>query len=104
MHINEVYEHAPILPYQPEEACPLSGCTKTVTKCVDIAARVVMSPTAVLGPTAVACQGGPTVTCVVNSSGTSGTITLTQRVCVTLPVQYGVSVTGGESTIACAGV
>lgn len=103
LHINEAYEHEPILPYQGEESCPLNnGCTKTTTQCVDVAARVVLTPTADLGPAVVTCQGNPTVTCVTAPSGTSCTITLTQRICTSIPVRYGVKASDPTSAIACA--
>lgn len=38
MRINEAYEHEPILPYQSEESCPLNGCNKVSTQCVDVTA------------------------------------------------------------------
>ena len=49
MRINEAYEHEPILPYQSEESCPLNGCNKVSTQCVDVTASVILSPTAVMG-------------------------------------------------------
>ena len=44
MRINEAYEHEPILPYQSEESCPLNGCNKVSTQCVDVTASVILSP------------------------------------------------------------
>lgn len=102
MRINEAYEHDPILPYQTEESCPVSGCNKVGTQCVDIAAALTLSPTASVGTVTVACQGAPAITCVTNAEGTSCTVTLTQQVCVSVPVRYGVTMTAGEPTIACA--
>lgn len=98
MRINEAYEHEAILPC-PGEDC---GCNKIVTQSVDIAAPVTLLPTACLGTVTVACQGVPVVSCTADPCGTSSTITVTQRVCVTIPVRYDVSMSTGEPTIACA--
>ena len=95
MRINEAYEHEPILPYQSEESCPLNGCNKVSTQCVDVTASVILSPTAVMG--------SPTVTCTTDAAGTSCEVIMTQQVCVSIPVQYKVELTPGQSAIACAG-
>ena len=89
MRINEAYEHEPILPYQSEESCPLNGCNKVSTQCVDVTASVILSPTAVMGSPTVTCQGNPTITCATNADGTMCTVTMTQKVCVSIPVRYG---------------
>lgn len=102
MRINEAYEHEAILPHQPEESGLPHACNKIVTQCVDVTAPVVLQPTASLGTVAVSCQGAPTVTCCTDSSGTCCTVTLTQQVCVTIPVRYGVSMSSGEPVISCA--
>ena len=102
MRISEAYEHEPILPYQPEDSCPTGGCSKVSTQCVNVAAPVVLSPTAVMGTPTVTCQGGPSVTCTTNECGSSCTVVLTQQVCVSIPVRYGVTLTTGEPSIACA--
>lgn len=102
LHITETYEHEPILPYQGEDSCPLTGCGRLPTQCVDVAAHTVLTPVAEIGTAVVTCQGTPSVTCVTASSGTSCTVTLTQRVCATIPVRYSVTVTPEDPTIACA--
>ena len=81
MRISEAYEHEPILPYQPEESCPVNGCNKVSTQCVDVTAPVILVPTAVMG---------------------SPTVTLTQQVCVSIPVRYGVTISTCDPTISCA--
>ena len=50
----------------------------------------------------VTCQGSPSVTCVTSSDKTHCTVTLTQQVCVSIPVCYGVTMSTGDPTIACA--
>lgn len=101
MRINEAYEHEPLLSRQ-EECCPVSGCNKVGTQCVDVSAPLTLAPTAAVGTVAVSCQGSPSITCVANAEGTSCTVTVTQRVCVSIPIRYGVTTTTGEPTISCA--
>ena len=101
MRINEAYEHEPILPYQSEDSCPVNGCNKVSTQCVDVTATVLLSPTAVMGTPPVTCQGSPTVTCTTNADGTMCTVTLTQKVCVSIPVCYGPTVSTCDPTISC---
>jgi len=105
LRINEAYEHEAILPRQTEESGlsnTCNTCNKIVTQCVDVAAPVLLQPTASLGTVTASCQGAPTVTCTTDPAGTCCTVTLTQQVCVTMPVRYGVSMSAGEPTIACA--
>ena len=103
LRINEIYEHETIRPCQAEEtSCPISGCNKVSTQCVDVSAPVVLSPTATLGSPTVTCQGSPSVTCVTSTDKTHCTVTLTQQVCVSIPVCYGVTMATGDATITCA--
>ena len=102
MRISEAYEHEPILPYQAEDSCPVGGCNKTGTQCVDIAAPFTLTPTAAVGAVSITCQGSPSITCVSDACGSSCTVTMTQQVCVSVPIRYGVSLTTGEPTITCA--
>lgn len=102
MHISEAYEHEPILPYQPEDACPISSCNKNASQCVNVSAPVTLTPTAVVGNIGVACQGAPEVTCVTNHEGESVTVNVTQKICVTIPIRFGVEKADGDPRIACA--
>ncbi len=102
LRINEAYEHEPILPYQSEENCPQTGCNKTATQCVDVAAVATLAPAAVFGTPTFTCQGSPSTVCVTNEEGTLCTVTFTQRVCMSIPIRYSVTMTPGESSIACA--
>lgn len=102
MRISEAYEHEPILAYQGEETCPANGCGRVGTQCVNISAPMTLTPTAAVGTVSVTCQGTPSITCVANADGTSCTLTLTQQVCVSVPVRYGVAMAAGEATIGCA--
>lgn len=105
MRINEAYEHEPLLSCTLEES-PAGGCEKcekTGVQCVDIAAPLTVEPTAVMGTVAVSCQGSPSVCCVTEPDGRSCTVTVTQQVCVSVPLRYGVTVTAKDPTITCAG-
>lgn len=102
MRINEAYEHDTILPYQGEETHAGGGCNKVGTQCVDVTAALTLVPSASVGTVSVTCQGTPTITCVTAPDGTSCTITMTQQVCVSVPVRYGVTMCPAEPTIACA--
>ena len=103
MRINEAYEHDSILPCQGEER-PGNGsnCSKITTQCVDVTAPVILTPTASVGTVTVSCQGVPTVCCETDPSGSCCTITLTQQICVSMPVRYGVSMSTSDPTISCA--
>ena len=79
LHISEAYEHEPILPYQPEDSCPVNSCNKTAAQCVEVTAPVTLTPTAVVGSISVACQGAPDVDCVTNDGGISCTLTIHRR-------------------------
>lgn len=105
MRINEAYEHEPLLSCSLEEtpAGECGKCEKTGVQCVDIAAPLTVEPTAAVGAAAVSCQGSPSVCCVTEPDGRSCTVTVTQQVCISVPIRYGVTLTAGSPTIACAG-
>ena len=44
----------------------------------------------------------PVVSCTTDPCGTTSTITVTQRVCVTIPVRYDVGLSTCDPTISCA--
>ena len=103
MHINEAYERTPILPYVEDQAsCPVTGCAKIATQCVNVSEPVILTPVATVGTVTTTCAGTPTVTCVTNASGTACTVTITQRVCASIPVNFSVGHTSGDTTISCA--
>jgi len=80
-----------------------AGCTgRTATQCVDISQPVILTPTASLGTVVTSCPGSPVVTCETNADGTSCTVTLTQRVCVSIPVNFGITADTEAPSIACA--
>ena len=84
-------------------SCPTSGCDRTVVQCVDISAPVTLSPNTSIGTPHRHLQGMPAVTCTTDATGTSCEVVMTQQVCVSIPVQYKVELTPGQSAIACAG-
>lgn len=102
MRISEAYEHEPILAYSGEDCCPVSGCGRIGTQCVNVSAAMTMTPVAAVGTIAVTCQGLPTIACVPAEDGSFCTLTMTQQVCVSVPIRYGVTLTSGETTIGCA--
>lgn len=102
MHISEAYEHDPLRPYQGENACPLSGCDKVGTQCMDVTAPLTFTPTTVVGTISVSCQGSPEISCVTDETGSTCVVTMTQRVCVSVPIRYGVTMTCDDPTIRCA--
>ena len=82
---------------------PSASCIgKAGTQCVDISQPVVLTPTTSLGTVVSSCPGMPTITCVTAPDGVSCTLTLTQRVCISIPVSYGVEIAPGAPVIACA--
>lgn len=82
---------------------PSTGCIgKSGTQCVDISQPIVLTPTASLGTVVSSCPGTPTVTCVTAADGTACTVTLTQRLCISIPISYGVEIAPGDPSIVCA--
>ena len=43
-----------------------------------------------------------TFTCATNADGTMCTVTMTQKVCVSIPVRYGTTISTCDPTITCA--
>lgn len=105
MRINEAYEHEPLLSGKAaeggQEGC--CGCERTGRQCVDVTASVEVTPKVQTGPLNTCCKGEPVVDCVTSPDGSHCTVTFTQRLCFALPLRYGVDITPGDPTIACAG-
>lgn len=103
MRINEAYEHEPILPYQGEERCPPDqGCNRNGEQCVDVAALLTMFPVTEVGPATVTCHGAPCTVCRTSPDGSKCEVTITQKLCVSVPIHYSVEVDPGTPTIACS--
>lgn len=96
--MNEVYRRDT----EDSGRCACS-CSKSGTQCVDIREPVILAPAVTVGSVTTVCQGSPVVVCETSDDGTYCTVTLTQKVCVTVPVQYGVTVSKGEASISCSG-
>lgn len=88
-------------PQQAEsEACPATAYQE-----VDVCVPVTITPYATVGNATVTCCGAPTVT---QGNGTcEGVVggqcsfTVSQRMCVALPVTFGANTQAGEYTVAC---
>ena len=70
---------------------------------MDVAQELTLTPTAAVGTAVVTCQGTPKVRCETAEDGKTCIVTVTQRVCVSVPIRFGVTVEHGDTTIACAG-
>ena len=91
-----------MLAYQGEETCSGNGSSRVGSQCVNISAPMTLQPAVEVGTVSVTYQGVPVIACVTNGDGTSCTVTMTQQVCVSIPVRYGVTMTTGEAAIGCA--
>ena len=94
--MNETFE-------QETEALQVRDCDRTAIQCVNVSSAVTMEPSTSLGTVVVTCRGVPEVVCETNEEGTSCVVTMTQQLCVSMPVRYSVELTTNDSTIACAG-
>lgn len=101
LKINEAYEHEPLRSPDEESSCHC-GCQRQGEQCVDVSVPLVLTPTSGVGPVTTVCRGQPTAVCVTAPDGSSCTVTFTQKVCIFMPLRFGVSVTEGDATIACA--
>ena len=90
------------LSYQKLCACRPDSCSKSASQCVSVSLPIEVSPAATLGEITTSCQGTPTVTCQTDASRNLCVLTVTQQVCLSIPVCYGVSTTAGAAEIACA--
>ena len=80
----------------------MNGCGRVATQCVDVNAQLLLTPTATVGTATISCQGTPRITCETNDDGTCCTVNVTQQICVSVPISYGVNMTACEPTIDCA--
>jgi hypothetical protein len=70
---------------------------------VEVSKQVRLDPSNTLGTAVITCQGNPTVSCETDASGFSCTVTVTQQICVSIPVTYGINIVEGDDLIACGG-
>lgn len=85
---------------QQENSCPTTAYQE-----VDVCVPVTITPYATVGDTAVTCCGTPTITqgtatCAGTAGGTCS-FTLTQRVCVAVPVIFGAEAAVGAYSVSC---
>ena len=106
MRINEVYEHEPLIPYQGADLHPpATGCDKTARQCVEVSLPQRGPPHDKTGTITTTCEGNPMVTCTAAADGRSLTVTVTQRVCLSIPVRFGADAEPEpeKAAIACGG-
>lgn len=103
--MNEAFESESLQQEPAEEMTVLQDrdCDRTSVQCVNISAAVTMEPVTALGTVTASCRGVPEVTCETNADGTACRVTMTQQICVSMPVHYSVDLTLDDPAIACAG-
>ena len=82
--------------------CDPEGCSTAASQCVDVAFPVEVSPSAIVGEITASCQGMPTVTCRTDGNRNVCILTVTQQICLTIPVEYNVTTCAGAAVIACS--
>ena len=95
MRSNEVFETDILCQASP-------SCDKVSTQCVDISLPMTVTPVAGIGTVTTSCQGVPAVTCVTADDRLSCTLTVTQRVCLNIPVRFSAVAESASPSIACA--
>lgn len=96
------------LPYYPHPGkpepceCPESNdCSKVGYQYVDISVPVELKQDATIGEIETKCCGEPTVCCKEEKCGGTCEITITQKVCIKIPINYNVIACVGEGQIDC---
>lgn len=80
-------------------------CPATAYQSASVCVPVTVTPFAVVGDTVTKCCGDPVVTpgkntCDGNKKG-SCVFTITQDICVTVPVEFGASAEAGDTFVSC---
>lgn len=87
---------------EPDQSCPTVGY-QSASVCVP----VTVTPFAIVGTTVTKCCGDPVVTVGRNSCGGtkngSCNFTITQDICVAIPVSFGATATVGDTFVNCLG-
>jgi len=81
-------------------------CDAVGHKMVDISIPVSVTPFARVGTITTRCCGEPTITPGINvpsGPSTNCDFTISQRICVEVPVEFGATVTPGEEHVECTG-
>lgn len=74
-------------------------CTSTGKQLAKVQLPVGIEPKAVLGCPTMHCVGEPCVECVYRNCGCE--LTITQSICISLPVEYSLIAKTGEAQISC---
>ena len=80
--------------------CSDGSCLKIGSACVDVSVPVEVKPEVAIGKIETKCDGTPTIDCE-ECCGEGCVIKITQRICIRVPIQYGVKTSVGEKTISC---
>ena len=76
---------------------------RTCVQCVQIDQPVTMAPVTEIGTAVICYQGIPEVTCEQIPAENQCRLNVSQKICVTLPIRFGVDVSAGDAVIGCAG-
>ena len=88
---------------RPEEETVPECRDRTCLQCVRIEQPVTVTPTSEIGTASVCYQGAPAVLCERDPAGTRCRLTVTQNICLSIPVRFGVEVSAEDPSIDCAG-
>jgi hypothetical protein len=91
-----------VIPYTEDQSCPAVGY-QSASVCVP----VLVTPYATAGATTTKCCGSPVVTtgistCAGIKNGTCA-FTISQDICISVPVAFGATATVGDAYVACNG-
>lgn len=85
----------------PPYDCTFEELKRNVTQCTDISLPIVIDPSAVVGRIKTEWCDEPIVVCHQDPCEKSCKVTISQRVCVTIPVTYSVLTCVEDPTINC---
>lgn len=84
-----------------KEVSVSDGCTKMAQQYADISTPVSINSTATLGKIETECCGEPTVCCEETPCDNTSRITITQKVCIKIPISYKIDACIEEDGISC---
>lgn len=79
-------------------------CKKNVDQYADLSLPVKLEPVAIVGEITIECCGEPNIICKNNCECHNNNyceVVITQVICVTIPIEYGVNINAGKSNIKC---
>ena len=91
-------------PSDKPESCECNtsnDCSEVARQYVDINASVELKPSATIGEIETECCGEPIVCCNENHCRKAYEITISQKLCIKIPIIYNVTACVGESDISC---